>query len=84
MDIVEQVKQSRWLNITIFIVTAPLLAPLSLKITLPKTASVAQDTERLVVDAQGRVELENQSVTDMQLADLLKQQETDARCQLQI
>ncbi len=74
--------------LVIFIVTAPLMTPQSLKITLPKTTAVTQDTKkksvRLVVDAQGRVELDNQSVTDVQLTDILIQHKADPQFQLQI
>lgn len=74
--------------LVIFIVTAPLLAPQSLKLNLPKTAAVAQDIRqravRLTVDAQGHVELDSQALTDVQLATLLKQHAADAQFQLQI
>lgn len=74
--------------LVIFIVTAPLLAPQSLKINLPKTASVAQDTKqqavRLTVDAQGNLELDKQVLSDAQLVEILKQRAEDAQFQLQI
>lgn len=74
--------------LVIFIVTAPLLAPQSLKINLPKTASVAQDTKqqavRLTVDAQGNLELDKQVLSDAQLVEILKQRAADAQFQLQI
>jgi biopolymer transport protein ExbD len=74
--------------LVVFIVTAPLLAPQSLKVTLPKTTAVSQDTKkiaaRMSIDAQGRVELENQALTDTQLTDVLKQRGVDLQFQLQI
>lgn len=74
--------------LVVFIVTAPLLAPQSLKVTLPRTAAVSQDTKKIAVrmsiDAQGKIELENQSLTDAQLADVLKQRAVDPQFQLQI
>jgi biopolymer transport protein ExbD len=73
--------------LVIFIVTAPLLAPQSLKINLPKTTAVAQETKhqalRLTVDAQGQLILDNQAVNDAQLADVLKQRGTEAQLQIE-
>jgi biopolymer transport protein ExbD len=74
--------------LVVFIVTAPLLAPQSLKVNLPKTTAVSQDTKRIAVrmsvDAQGKIELDNQSLTDAQLAEVLKQRGADPQFQLQI
>ena len=74
--------------LVVFIVTAPLLAPQSLKINLPRTTAVAQDDRkvaaRLTIDAQGRIELDNQALTDVQLTEMLKQRAADAQFQLQI
>ena len=74
--------------LVVFIVTAPLLAPQSLKVTLPRTTAVSQDTKKIAVrmsiDAQGKIELENQSLTDAQLTDVLKQRAVDPQFQLQI
>jgi biopolymer transport protein ExbD len=74
--------------LVVFIITAPLLAPQSLKINLPKTNAVAQQLKqsavRLTVDAQGRIELDNQLLNDIQLADMLKQRASDQQFQLQI
>jgi biopolymer transport protein ExbD len=70
-----------------FIVTAPLLAPQSLKINLPKTTAVPQQTRqhalRLTVDAQGQLVLDNQAVNDAQLAEILKQRGTDGQLQIE-
>ena len=74
--------------LVVFIVTAPLLAPQSLKVTLPRTTAVSQDTKKIAVrmsiDAQGKIELENKSLTDAQLTDVLKQRAVDPQFQLQI
>lgn len=74
--------------LVVFIVTAPLLAPQSLKINLPKTKAVSQDVVqhavRLNIDAQGNIELNTQSLTDVQLSDILKQRAIDTQFQLQI
>ena len=74
--------------LVIFIVTAPLLAPQSLKISLPKTSAVAQENKqkaaRLTIDAQGKIEFEQQKLSNEQLGDLLKQRATDPQFQLQI
>jgi biopolymer transport protein ExbD len=74
--------------LVIFIVTAPLLAPQSLKINLPQTQSVAQENNpkaaRMIVDAKGQIELDNKMLTDLQLADQLKQRALDPLFQLQV
>lgn len=74
--------------LVVFIITAPLLTPQSLKVTLPKTVAVAQDSKphpvHLTVDAQGKIELDKQGVTDMQLAETLKQHAADPQFQLQV
>jgi len=74
--------------LVVFIITAPLLAPQSLKISLPKTDAVQSNDKpqqvSLVVDAQGNLELENMHVSDEGLAELLKQRAADPKFQLQI
>ncbi len=74
--------------LVVFIITAPLLAPQSLKINLPKTDAVQQkETPQkvsLVVDAQGNIELDKQPVSDAALAELLRQRAVDPQFQLQI
>jgi biopolymer transport protein ExbD len=74
--------------LVVFIITAPLLAPQSLKINLPKTDSV-QSNEKpqklsLVVDAQGNIELDRMHVSDDGLAETLRQRAADPQFQLQI
>ncbi len=64
--------------LVVFIITAPLLSPQSLKINLPKTTAVASDNkpqpERLSIDAQGKISLNNKSLGDAELAELLRTQ----------
>ncbi|HAF44601.1 MAG: biopolymer transporter ExbD [Sideroxydans sp. GWF2_59_14] len=74
--------------LVVFIITAPLLAPQSLKINLPKTDSV-QSNEKpqkvsLVVDAQGNIEMDRMHVSDEALAETLRQRAADPQFQLQI
>ena len=74
--------------LVVFIITAPLLAPQSLKISLPKTDTVQTNDKlqkvSLVVDARGDLELDNRHISDAALADLLKNRATDPQFQLQI
>ncbi len=74
--------------LVVFIITAPLLAPQSLKINLPKTDSVQQNDKpqkvSLVVDARGNIELDNMHVSDEGLAETLKSRAADPQFQLQI
>ena len=74
--------------LVVFIITAPLLAPQSLKINLPKTDSVQQNDKpqkvSLVVDAQGNIEMDNMHVSDQGLAEMLKSRAADPQFQLQI
>ncbi|HLP99002.1 MAG TPA: biopolymer transporter ExbD [Sideroxyarcus sp.] len=74
--------------LVVFIITAPLLAPQSLKINLPKTDAVQSKDKpqkvSLVVDAQGNVELDNMHVSDQGLAEMLRARAADPQFQLQI
>lgn len=74
--------------LVVFIITAPLLAPQSLKINLPKTDAVQNNDKpqqvSLVVDAQGNLELESMHVSDEGLAALLRGHAADPQFQLQI
>jgi biopolymer transport protein ExbD len=74
--------------LVVFIITAPLLAPQSLKINLPKTESVVHDDKlqkvSLAIDAKGEVSLENAHLSDQGLAELLKNRAVDPKFQLQI
>ncbi|MDZ4202734.1 MAG: biopolymer transporter ExbD [Gallionella sp.] len=74
--------------LVVFIITAPLLAPQSLKINLPKTDAVQSHDKpqqvSLIVDAQGNIELENRHVSDEGLTEILRQRATDPQFQLQV
>ena len=74
--------------LVVFIITAPLLAPQSLKINLPKTESVVHDDKlqkvSLAIDVHGDVSLENAHLSDQGLAELLKSRAADPQFQLQI
>ncbi len=74
--------------LVVFIVTAPLLAPQALKISLPRTEAVAHDDKlqkiSLVIDARGDVSLELAHLSDQGLAELLKSRAADPQFQLQI
>jgi biopolymer transport protein ExbD len=72
--------------LVVFIITAPLLAPQSLKINLPKTDAVQQNDKpqqvSLVVDAQGNIEMDKQPVNDGELAGMLRSRAADPQFQL--
>jgi len=74
--------------LVVFIITAPLLSPQSLKINLPKTDAVQQQDQpqrvSLVVDEKGTIELEQRPVSDEELSALLRQRALDPQFQLQI
>lgn len=74
--------------LVVFIITAPLLAPQSLKINLPKTEAVQQgeipEKVSLVVDARGNIELAQRHISDQALAELLKLRSAEPDFQLQI
>lgn len=74
--------------LVVFIITAPLLAPQSLKINLPKTESVVHDDKlqkvSLAIDAKGVVAYESSQLSDAGLAEMLKARASDPNFQLQI
>jgi biopolymer transport protein ExbD len=74
--------------LVVFIITAPLLAPQSLKINLPRTESVVKDDKlqkiSLAIDAHGDVSIESAHLSDQGLAEMLKNRAADPRFQLQI
>lgn len=74
--------------LVVFIITAPLLSPQSLKITLPKTDAVQQNDKpqkmSLEVDAQGNVALDHVHVSNAGLAEMLHSRALDPQFQLQI
>ncbi|MFA6970779.1 MAG: biopolymer transporter ExbD [Gallionella sp.] len=74
--------------LVVFIITAPLLSPQSLKISLPNTDAVQQRDKpqkfSLEVDARGNLALDHAHVSDEGLADTLRQRAVDPMFQLQI
>jgi len=74
--------------LVVFIITAPLLAPQSLKINLPRTDAVQQNDKpqkiSLIVDERGNVELGERHVSDEGLAEILRERAADPEFQLQI
>jgi biopolymer transport protein ExbD len=74
--------------LVIFIVTAPLIVPQSMKVNLPKTQAVAQQDQaknaQLIVEANGKLTLQGRQVNDRELASELKQQSGTPQYQLQV
>ncbi len=74
--------------LVIFIVTAPLIVPQSMKVNLPKTQAVAQQDQaknaQLIVEANGNLTLQGRQVNDRELASELKQQSATPQYQLQV
>jgi biopolymer transport protein ExbD len=74
--------------LVIFIVTAPMIVPQSMKVSLPKTQAVAQQDQaknaQLVVEANGQLSLQGNAINDQQLAAELKQQSSTPQFQLQV
>ncbi|MFA5371956.1 MAG: biopolymer transporter ExbD [Sideroxydans sp.] len=74
--------------LVVFIITAPLLAPQSLKINLPKTESVAHDDRlqkvSLAIDAKGELSMDSVHLSDDGLVEMLKNRAIDPQFQLQI
>jgi biopolymer transport protein ExbD len=74
--------------LVIFIVTAPLIVPQSMKVNLPKTQAVAQQdnakNSQLILEANGQVTFEGQQVSDKNLGQLLKDKSSTPQFQLQV
>jgi biopolymer transport protein ExbD len=74
--------------LVIFIVTAPMIVPQSMKVSLPKTQAVAQQDQaknaQLVVEASGQLTFQGNAINDQQLAAELKQQSSTPQFQLQV
>jgi biopolymer transport protein ExbD len=72
----------------IFIVTAPMIVPQSMKVNLPKTQAVSQQDNaknaQLIVEANGQITLEGQQVSDRDLGQLLKDKSSTPQFQLQV
>jgi len=74
--------------LVIFIVTAPLIVPQSMKVNLPKTQAVAQQDNatyaQLIVEANGQATFEGQQLSDRDLGQMLKEKSSTPQFQLQI
>jgi biopolymer transport protein ExbD len=74
--------------LVIFIVTAPMIVPQSMKINLPKTQAVAQldqaKNAQLIIEASGQLTFQGNAVNDKQLESELKQQSSTPQFQLQV
>ena len=74
--------------LVIFIVTAPLIVPQSLKVNLPRTQSIAQQDQAkngvLIIDAAGAMTFEGAPMNQVQLASVLKERAGDDKFQLQV
>ncbi|OXL14659.1 biopolymer transporter ExbD [Polynucleobacter cosmopolitanus] len=74
--------------LVIFIVTAPLIVPQSMKVNLPKTQAVAQQDNaknaQLIVESNGQATFEGQQVSDKDLGQLLKDKSSTPQFQLQV
>jgi biopolymer transport protein ExbD len=74
--------------LVVFIITAPLIVPQTMKVNLPKTESANEESKikdgQLVVNPDGTILFDDKSVTDASLSLLLKQRSTNPEFQLQI
>ena len=74
--------------LVIFIITAPLIVPQSIKVTLPSTEALAQQDQankaQLQVSADGQISLEGQTMTLTQLGTALRERSTQPNFQLQV
>lgn len=74
--------------LVVFIITAPLIVPQTMKVNLPKTDSANQESKikdgQLVINPDGSLLFEDQVVSDSILTGLLKQRSANPEFQLQI
>jgi biopolymer transport protein ExbD len=74
--------------LVIFIVTAPLIVPQSMKVNLPKTQAVAQQdnakNSQLILEANGQVTFEGHQISDKDLGQALKDKSSTPQFQLQV
>jgi biopolymer transport protein ExbD len=74
--------------LVIFIVTAPMIVPQSMKVNLPKTQAVTQQDQaknaQLIIEANGQLTFQGNAVNDQQLESELKQQSSTPQFQLQV
>jgi biopolymer transport protein ExbD len=74
--------------LVVFIITAPLIVPQTMKVNLPKTESANEESKikdgQLVINPDGSILFDDKTVTDASLSLLLKQRSTNPEFQLQI
>ncbi|CAN1538469.1 ExbD Biopolymer transport protein [Burkholderiaceae bacterium] len=74
--------------LVIFIITAPLIVPQTMNVTLPKTEALSQqdaaDPTRLLIGADGQLQLNEAVLTLPQLGETLRQRSVQPKFQLQI
>lgn len=74
--------------LVIFILVVPMVMPQSMKVNLPKTATVAQKSEiksvQLMVESDGSLIYQDQPISDSELIAEFKRKSTDKNFQLQI
>jgi biopolymer transport protein ExbD len=74
--------------LVVFIITAPLIVPQTMKVNLPKTESASEESKikdgQLVINPDGTLLFEDKPVTDSILTGLLKQRSSNPEFQLQI
>ena len=74
--------------LVIFIITAPLIVPQSMKVTLPKTEVLSQDskapTAQVQIGADGQISLDGRTVGLDQLGQALREPAQQANFQLQV
>jgi biopolymer transport protein ExbD len=74
--------------LVIFIVTAPMIVPQSMKVNLPNTQAVVQQDQaknaQLIVEASGQLSFQGNAINDEQFAAELKQQSSSPQFQLQV
>jgi biopolymer transport protein ExbD len=74
--------------LVIFIITAPLIVPQSMKVTLPKTEALSQDskapTAQVQIGADGQISLDGRTVGLDQLGQALLEPAQQANFQLQV
>ena len=74
--------------LVIFIVTAPMIVPQSMKVNLPNTQAVVQQDQaknaQLIIEASGQLTFQGNAINDEQFAAELKQQSSSPQFQLQV
>ena len=74
--------------LVIFIVTAPFITPQSLKVNLPKTDAVSQSKKpkvaNLIIDASGKIALDEKILSDIDLAKEIQIKFKDKELHLQV